>query len=390
MPYQFQTPESNAPTMGIYIHIPFCVKKCDYCDFYSHAPQAGEREAYQRALLCQIRQEAPKAAGRAVDTIYIGGGTPSCYGGERLAALLAAVREHYAVAPDCEITVECNPDTTTRTLLAQLKRAGVNRLSMGVQSASDGELRQVGRIHDFSTARRAVTLAREQGFDNLSLDLIYGLPGQSMASWQQSVEAVLALEPEHLSCYGLKLEEGTPLYDRRDSLALADDDAQADMYLWMVRLLEQAGYGQYEISNFARPGRHSRHNLRYWLGQEYLGFGPSAHSYANGRRYACPRDLDAFCRSGSDRLEETRVIDSDEQAREYVLLRLRTVRGICRAEYEARFGLPFGPLEQQFRMFAAHGWAEQDEGRWRFTPEGFLVSNALIGALLEAQEPQLQ
>ena len=390
MAYQFSFPTYDRPTVGLYIHIPFCVRKCDYCDFYSLANVGREgRKQFQIALLNWLSRCSVAAENRVVDTVYIGGGTPSCYDVNDLAEVIRRVGEWYHLAPDCEITVECNPDSATEHWLTAMKGAGVNRLSMGVQSANDDELRRVGRLHDFAGARKAFETARKVGFGNLSLDLIYGLPDQTMEDWQRSVETILALKPDHLSCYGLKIEEGTPLCARRNELVVADDDTQADMYLWMVERLAQAGYDQYEISNFARPGKHSRHNMRYWLGEEYLCAGPSAHGYFDGRRYAIPPNLAEFCH-GEDRSQnEGKKIDADERVREYILLRLRTTWGVSAGEFEAKFGLDFAPLAHELDQFAAHGWAKQVADRWHFTPEGFLLSNALIGQLLDVLEEQL-
>lgn len=392
MPYQFQNLTCCAASVGLYIHIPFCVRKCDYCDFYSLAdPTPQARRAFQEAMVDWLAQISGDIEGREVDTVYIGGGTPSCYDTAYLVELLTRVREWFPLTADCEISVECNPDSAGEEWLAAMRRAGVNRLSMGVQSANDEELRAVGRLHDFATAQNAFRRARSAGFDNLSLDLIYGLPGQTMERWQRSVESLIELGPEHLSCYGLKIEEGTPLWRRQDTLSLADDDAQADMYLWMVERLEQAGYGQYEISNFARPGKFSRHNMRYWLGQEYICAGPGAHGYLDGYRYALVRDMKGFVNGvfGSGPLCQRRRVDEKERVREYVLLQMRTVWGISREEYEGRFGLDFTALEQQLVRQKKYGWAAQNNGRWHFTPKGFLVSNALIGQLLEIQENYL-
>ena len=203
--------------------------------------------------------------------------------------------------------------------------------------------------------------ARQAGFDNLSLDLIYGLPNQTLESWKASVETVLQLAPEHLSCYGLKLEEGTPLYERREQETMADDDAQADMYLWMVDRLAKAGYGQYEISNFARSGYESRHNLKYWQGKEYIGFGPSAHSYFGGRRYSFVRDLDTYIhgvlRNGRI-IDESYLVNRRERGKEYLMLRMRTIWGVEESEYRRAFYLNFTPLEERFREYRDYGWAE--------------------------------
>lgn len=349
-------------------------------------------EQYHRGLMQMICRLGEKHRGRKVDTVYFGGGTPSCYPIEYLIEALDAIRSHFSLTSDCEITAECNPDSALRPWLRGAKQAGINRLSMGVQSADDEQLHRVGRLHDFKTAQKAFWNAREEGFDNISLDLIYGLPDQTMDSWKRSVEALLALEPDHLSCYGLKLEEGTPLYFHRQELTLADDDGQADMYLWMVDRLDKAGLYQYEISNFARQGKHSRHNLRYWLGQDYLGIGPAAHSYVDGVRSEVPRSLAEFCRGAEEgklQWEPGIIIDEAERAREYVLLLLRTGWGISISEAQQRFDIDCTTIEETLRFFASYGWAEQTEHRWHFTPEGYLRSNALIGQLEERLEEQL-
>lgn len=380
---------TGTPTLGLYIHIPFCVRKCDYCDFYS-VPGRGQRmDQYLKALQCHLEESAPQAQPYLVDTIYFGGGTPSHFGAQRLVEVLRTIHKNFQVSRNCEITVECNPDSVDPEFLTHLKRAGVNRLSMGVQSARDGELKEIGRLHNYQQAVQAFQQARQAGFENLSLDLIYGLPDQTLESWKASVEAVLQLAPEHLSCYGLKLEQGTPLYQRQDQEQMADDDTQADMYLWMVDRLAQAGYGQYEISNFARPGFESRHNLKYWLGEEYMGFGPSAHSYFGGRRYSFVRDLDIYVNGvlhNGKIIDESNLVNRRERGREYLMLRMRTVRGVEESEYRRTFYMNFDPLEDRFREYRDYGWAEYTDGRWHFTPSGFLLSNPLIGDLLAIQE----
>lgn len=234
---------------------------------------------------------------------------------------------------------------------------------------------------------------RQAKLNNISLDLIYGLPGQTMESWQATLRSALALAPEHISCYGLKVEAGTPLARRvAEGEPLPDEDAQAEFYLKAVELLQRAGYRQYEISNFAKTGRESRHNLKYWMGREYLGFGPGAHSYFNGRRFSYVRDLDLYLRTlrgGEAKLEEDQVVDPTERAREYLLLRMRTLRGIEEWEYRRNFGLNFEPIGRQLEFFETHHWAELTGKRWHFTPQGFLLSNSLIVELLEAQSPTL-
>jgi len=379
-----------AEKLGVYIHIPFCRAKCDYCDFYSLPDREEAMDEYLKALTAHIRETAPQAKGWQVDTVYIGGGTPSVFGAKRLTHLLGEVRRRFDVARDAEITCEANPESVDRPLLAALRRAGVNRLSLGMQSACDGELQSVHRLHDFEQVVQAVAAARKVKLKNLSLDLIYGLPGQSMDSWRRSVEAALELKPEHLSCYGLKVEPGTPLDGRvtRGEI-LPDDDQQADMYLWMVERLAAVGYVQYEISNFARPGFQSRHNLKYWMGKPYVGFGPAAHSDFGGRRYSFVRDLDRYIAgilSGGTVIDESELIPRRERGSEYLMLRLRTTRGIEEWEYRREFSLNFDPLEQKLEEYERQGWAVKRDRRWQLTPAGFLISNQLIGDLLTIQE----
>ena len=382
---------SNQPQpLGIYIHIPFCRSKCDYCDFYSLAGREKDMDAYQKALLAHIRETASHVGKAEVDTVYFGGGTPSFYGTKRLKEILSALKKHFHIQKDAEITLEGNPDSVDVRMLRSLRRAGFNRLSLGVQSACDRELACIHRPHTFEQAQAAVASARKAKLKNLSLDLIYGLPGQSLDGWKQTLEQVLALEPEHLSCYGLKVEDGTPLARRvEQGERLPDDDVQADMYLWTVQRLEQAGYEQYEISNFARPGFQSRHNLRYWLIQPYLGFGPGAHSDFGGSRYSFVRDLDAYISGvlhNSPIIDTSDTIPQRERGSEYLMLRLRTAQGVEEWEYRRTYFMNFGPIEQTLQEYEQHGWARQEKDRWRLTAEGFLLSNQLIGQLLERQE----
>ena len=376
--------------LGVYIHIPFCRSKCDYCDFYSLAGREDRMDDYLKALLAHIGEAALLAKGSPVDSVYIGGGTPSIFGAKRLGALLREVRKRFDVTRDAEITSEANPDSVDKKFLTDIRKAGVNRLSMGMQSANDCELSAVHRPHDFQQTQRAVAAAREAKFKNLSLDLIYGLPGQDMESWKKSLDAAVALEPEHLSCYGLKVEPGTPL-DLRVSRGevLPDDDLQADMYLYTVETLERHGYRQYEISNFALPGFQSRHNLKYWMGRPYLGFGPGAHSDFGGRRYSFVVDLDKYVTGilqGGTVVDESDLIPMRERGSEYLMLRLRTIQGIEEWEYRRQYSLNFDPLEQKLEEYERRGWAARADRRWHLTPQGFLLSNQLIGDLLTLQE----
>lgn len=381
--------ERREKRMGIYIHIPFCKSKCAYCDFYSLPHAESMMDAYLKALLLQMDEVAPSVTGMSVDTVYIGGGTPSYFGEKRLKTLLKKVNKTFSLDTNCEFTVECNPDSVTKPLLQTLLKGGVNRISLGVQSAQEDELAAVGRPHTFAQVQEAVTLIRKAKIQNLSLDLIYGLPEQSMEDWKQSVDAALALTPEHLSLYALTLEEGTPLYARQETTPMADDDEQAERYLWAVEHLRQAGYAQYEISNFARPGKESRHNLKYWKLEEYIGFGPGAHSDMGGCRYSYIRDLKGFIEgmtSGGQIVDESNQILPQERGREYLIFRMRTTLGIDEETYRNRYRMNWTPIEEKLMEFRTHGWTVEENGAWHFTPEGFLLSNPLIGQLLEVQE----
>jgi len=377
-------------TLGIYIHIPFCRSKCDYCDFYSLAGREDRMDDYHRALIQQLTESAPLARGYQVNSIYIGGGTPTWYGEKRLCELLHLLRKRFKLAKDVEITLEANPDSTTEKGLKTLRRAGVNRLSLGMQSAQDQELRDIHRPHTYQQVVDAAAAARKAKIKNLNLDLIYGLPGQTEESWHDSVEKALALTPEHLSCYGLTLEEGTPLAGRvARGECLPDDDEQAECYLWMVERLRQAGYDQYEVSNFAKPGFQSRHNLKYWMGLEYMGFGAAAHSDFGGCRYAFVRSLEDYIRGiteGGRLLDHSDLIPMRERGSEYLMLRLRTTHGIEEWEYRREYYMNFDPIAAKLSEYEQKGWAVQAGRRWHLTPEGFLLSNRLIGELLELQE----
>ncbi len=374
--------------LGLYIHIPFCKSKCIYCDFYSLPNAEEQMDRYTAALCRQLSEIAPRTTAHEVDTVYFGGGTPSWLGGKRLRQILKTVEKHYRVAKKAEITLEANPDSAGNwKALRTLRRAGFNRISLGVQSANDGQLAQLGRPHTFAQAQEAVAAARRAKIKNLSLDLIYGLPGQTMESWQDTVEKSAALNPEHLSCYGLKVEESTPLWEMQKDLELPDDDAQADMYLWAVRRLAELGYRQYEISNFAKPGFESRHNMKYWTLGEYAGFGPGAHSDLGDVRYAYVRDLAAYCdgvEHEGDILSENDRIPLRERDIEYIMLGLRITKGVSRQEFEYRYRLPFDPIQTVLERFEKSGHAVHWGGRWHLTPEGFLLSNQIIGLCLEA------
>jgi len=375
--------------LGLYLHIPFCRTKCGYCDFYS-LPGCGEKDmdAYLDTLLQHLAEFFPTPHHCTADTVYIGGGTPSLLGGRRIARLLKAVEKRLTLTRNCEITLEVNPESVDKALMKAVRAAGVNRVSMGVQSADDRELAALGRLHTFEGAQRAVEVIRKYGTDNISLDLMYGLPGQDMAAWQQSVRAVMTLNPRHISCYSLKLEEGTPLYDAAPNLP--SDDVQAEMYLWAVDALARDGYRQYEVSNFAVPGHESRHNSSYWDLSAYVGLGCGASSYYGGRRFTFVADLSAYMAGVKGRgsiLAEADDAPFYRRVGEYLMLGLRTARGVSENELLKRFEADFTPYAKVLEGFVPSGHVEQRDDRWRLTPTGFLVSNHIIGAVLDAGEP---
>ena len=364
--------------LGLYLHVPFCAGKCPYCDFYSLAAGPEAMDAYTSRLEALLAQYGAACA-RPLRTVYFGGGTPSLLGEKRLARLLEGAARHFSLEPGAEITCEANPTWVDRPFFAALRRAGFNRLSMGLQSANGEELRLLGRAHSPQDVRRAVEAALAGGFGNLSLDLMLGLPDSSEETLGQSIAFAAELEPEHISAYLLKIEPGTDFAAR--DLALPNEDQEADQYLFCVRELEARGYGQYEISNFAQPGRESRHNLLYWRDEEYLGLGPAAHSFYEGRRFYWPRDLTGFL-AGSQPVED----GPGGSLEEYAMLALRLREGLRRQGLRERFG---ERGEEAFQKVLANGarcparLLRRLPEALALTPEGFLASNAVTARLLE-------
>ena len=381
----------NKTPLGIYIHVPFCRSKCQYCDFYSLTTKDDKlMDSYLDAMTRHIKESGALAPNYKVDTIYFGGGTPSFFGADGMATILTAIRRYFDVAGDAEITFEANPDSVSDKLLRRLRAEGFNRVSLGIQSDDDAILQKVGRPHNYAQAVTAVERIRRAGYRNLSVDLMYGLPGQTLDGWEQTLRRVLTLTPDHISCYGLKVEERTPLYDYKDACNLPDDDMQADMYLTAVEILKGRGYRQYEISNFAKKGMVSKHNMKYWTGGEYLGFGPDASSDFGGKRFTIVRDLMAYIdgiKQNGQVISELQEIPKRERAGEFLMTRLRTADGIDPQEYEKKYLLPFAPLEAALERCAQQRLAsKRSDGCWHLTPEGFLVSNSIISDLLLIQD----
>ncbi len=371
---------------GLYLHIPFCRAKCAYCDFNSYAGLDELHARYARALCLEVRRSAaaqPAPVPR-VDSIYIGGGTPTVLASSELGGIVRTCKEAFPCAPDCEVSMEANPGTVSLESLVTLRRAGVNRLSFGAQSFLEQQLRLLGRIHTPRQIGQAVNAARAAGFDSVNLDLMYGLPGQTVVTWRSDLEQALALEPEHLSLYALTIEEGTRLARMIADGALQqpDPDLAADMYDLAVRRLTRAGYEHYELSNWAVPGHACRHNLRYWRTEPYLGFGAGAHSYSEGQRYhnvEQPGDYVLRMESGTSPREKPERISAHERMAESMILGLRLIQGIRFDEFEQRHGRDLRTVyANQLAALSRLGLVTLDERCVRLSARGLLLANQVF------------
>ncbi len=367
---------NNKTPIGLYLHVPFCLRKCPYCDFYSLPADEAVMDRYADAL-CRSLAQWGASLSRPVATVYFGGGTPSLLGAARISRILETAGRAFPIHTDAEITLEVNPATADTKGLAGYRAAGVNRLSIGMQSGVDRELLALHRLHSAEEALLCVADARAAGFDNLSLDLMLGIPEQTPESLLHSARLCVDSGVEHLSAYLLKLESGTP-FGLHPPENLSDEDKQADLYELLCHFLRNHGYRHYEISNFARPGYEARHNLKYWDCAEYLGLGPSAHSFLEGKRFFCRRDLQSFLDGAAP------TPDGDGGSfEEYAMLRLRLADGLRRVDVKARFGrsIPAGMLRRAKALEQA-GFVESGPDRVCLTEKGFLVSNAVIGKLI--------
>ena len=363
---------------GIYIHIPFCKSKCPYCDFYSFKADEKAKDSYLTAVLSYLEEYRSKITD-GVDTVYFGGGTPSFFGGERIKEILSYIKDNYKVTRDAEITVECNPSSVDEMLVKSLSEAGVNRISMGMQSAVSKERITLGRHSDREKISGCIDLFRRYGIDNISLDLMLGIPYQTKESLKESIDFVCSQKVNHVSAYMLKTEENTAFYKKKDSLPLPDEDEVCDLYLYAIEELGKCGYNQYEISNFSKEGFESRHNLRYWRCEEYLGIGPSAHSFLGGKRFYYERDFDSFVKGASP------TPDGDGgDSEEYIMLALRLTEGLQKERYEKRFGQDIDEaLIKRALTLEKEGLVTVTEDRISLTVKGFLVSNSVISYLLD-------
>ncbi len=376
--------------LALYIHIPYCVKKCDYCDFLSGPAGSEEQAYYVRVLQKEIRSFETISSIYKVRTVFFGGGTPSILEDRHITRIMEQLRTSYDIDGEAEISIECNPGTLSTDRLKTYRSLGINRLSLGLQSANDDELRCLGRIHTWNDFKENFILARRLGFDNINVDLMSGIPGQTMDTWRETLEKVTELEPDHISAYSLIIEKGTPFYDRystpegRKYLPGERDDRL--MYHYTGTYLAERGYERYEISNYARPGYECRHNTVYWRMGDYLGFGLGASSFLEGKRFTNTSDRDEYWDSAKGSYQRFRALEKQSEKatmEEYMFLGLRTLAGIRPAQFEEKFRRPMqevygGVIDK----LCTGGFLENSDGALRLTDKGIDVSNRVLSEFL--------
>ena len=382
--------------LELYLHIPFCVRKCDYCDFLSMPADEKLRRHYVDCLIEEIKQKAELCSEYQVTSVFFGGGTPSILPGVQIWELMEALQENFKIRQDAEVTVECNPGTLTRQKLIYYKMAGVNRLSIGLQSAQNRELQRLGRIHTYEEFLDSFGQARAMGFKNINVDLMSALPGQTQADWTNTLNKVLAVRPEHISAYSLIVEEGTPFYEQygedelrrergEEPLYLPSEETEREMYLVTEELLKNKGYARYEISNYALPGRECRHNIGYWKLTPYLGLGLGSSSFLEAVRFSNTKDLKTYLRGEDFSQEDSSYVFLDKRQRmeEFMFLGLRMMEGISRSEFQKMFGVQleaiYGNVLDKLQQ---QGLLRQQEGRVSLTEAGISVSNYVLSEFL--------
>lgn len=370
--------------LELYLHIPFCIRKCEYCDFLSGPADERNRRTYLDALLRELAAVGPQAEDYEVTSVYIGGGTPSLLPGDWMEKLMAGVREGYCLAKDAEISMEANPGTLTKENLAGYRRAGINRLSLGCQSTDDAELKLLGRIHTWAQFQESFRMAREAGFINLNVDLMSGLPGQHLASWEESLETIARMEPEHISAYSLIIEEGTPFSARK--LDLPDEDTEYRMYEDVAAVLGKYGYYQYEISNYAKKDRNCRHNEGYWQRKDYLGLGLGAASLVGRERFTNTSDMSEYLEN-SGNLEKIRTdretLTREDEMGEFMFLGLRMTKGVSKKDFQEYFGTSIEKIYGEvLEKYKKQGLLLEEDGRVCLSRAGIHVSNAVMADFL--------
>lgn len=379
--------------LELYIHIPFCMKKCGYCDFLSMTADSETKLAYVHKLKEEIRYFGKSFHKRSVSSIFFGGGTPSVLHGQQIVDIMQTVRQAFQILPDAEISIECNPGTVSWEKLEAYRRAGINRISFGLQSTDEQELQQLGRIHTYEEFLFGYDLARKCGFQNINVDLMSALPGQTVKSWERTLKKVTQLKPEHISAYSLIIEEGTPFYEKyeADELLrekgevpkfLPTEEMERQMYDLTEAFLKEKGYYRYEISNYAKPGKECRHNVGYWERMDYLGLGLGASSLIANCRYSNPADMDSYLHWTYDRLDP-QSLTRQEQMEEYMFLGLRMMKGVSRETFQQQFGMHIESVYGQvLKNLEQQGLLRSYEGMVQLTEKGIDVSNYVLAEFL--------
>ena len=369
--------------IGIYVHIPFCKSKCAYCDFVSFGGALSKyEEQYVNSLISEI-SEYKSEDKITVNSIFFGGGTPSLISTASFEKIVSALRESFEILPETEFTIEANPKTLTEEKLRTYKCCGVDRISLGLQSIHENELKILGRIHNFDEFLESYNLCLKAGITNINVDLMYAIPEQTKESFRATLEKIISLSPAHVSAYGLILEEGTRLYENRESLNFPTEDEECEMYYMAADMLRRAGYDHYEISNYARPEKKCRHNLKYWQHKEYIGLGLAAHSYYGGKRFANPVDFREYFSPERRNYVQTEEIDIETSAYEYAMMHLRLSDGFSLMEYAMRYAKPFTDGKEAYiYRLAEGGYVKKEDGRLFLTEKGFYVSNTILSELL--------
>ena len=383
----------NKKPLGIYVHIPFCKSKCHYCDFCSSPANDKTKSEYVKALIDDISSETARNyfSDHVVDTIYLGGGTPTCLAPDVLDSIINAILSVYSVSNEAEITAECNPGTVNYDDLSSLRQSGFNRLSLGLQSTHDNELNSLGRIHNFKDFDSTFDNARKAGFNNISVDLMYGIPQQTLLSFEQTLRTLINYSPEHISAYSLKIEPGTNFFKNKENLMLPDEDCEYNMYESAVNILGSAGYSHYEISNYAKVGYISKHNFKYWNCDDYAGFGVSAHSCIGTNRYSTTpfieKYLNSYERPSKSYVSLEESLSLSEFAEEYIMMRMRLSFGISMGEFANRFGFNF--KEKYFSRllpFIKSGHIICNDDSIYFSNKGMYISNYILSSILDLNQ----
>lgn len=365
--------------LGIYVHIPFCKRKCNYCDFYSIKWSDEVENRFITALIKEIKSS--NDMNRIVDTIFFGGGTPTIIKPENMGKIIEEIKNTFTVDENSEISIEANPNTLTAENLSMYKKIGINRLSIGVQSLNDDILKKIGRLHNSNEALEAIDRARTYGYDNLNIDIMFNIPGQTILDIEDTINKIIKRNVKHISFYSLKLEKGTPMYlmEKDNKIIMPEEDVERDMYYAGRSIMEQKGIMQYEISNFARDGFECKHNLKYWNQEEYLGFGPSAHSFLNNERFSNPSDINLYCDNAEqNNFNKTiqEVLDEDALIFEYIMLKLRLTSGLDTNKFKEKFNFDFNDkYEKQVKYLMSNNLVEYCDNNIKLTNKGMDISN---------------